>query len=501
MAAGVDCVDEALGSGKQCSYSARFARSLGGANVTYRNRAMGGTTTAGVLPQLPLLLDSPSAAAAGAESGGGGGPDLVVIDFSVNDRFEEQDWVERRGSKKEAPGHRQPAATGAAARDAAAASAATTVAEKEAKVFAATEALLRWLLRHRPSSALVLVEAYCENTSFSRRAHKRAALLYGVPFVSYSRLLSGAKGCGVAACGGRACRNTPHPGADVHERVKGALVLWWGAFAARVRCERHGEDESSARGGGGSGEEMAMTAATTTTTTKTKTLAVPPPVPFMLSGAPLARPELADRYQVCDKALAHFSARDMYEDANSAAAAAMVPHQQRQRQQPVVTEGDWTLALERGRADKATWVATEAGSTIDFPLSFGASPRVALVFVRGYDETFGDISISMPELLEVEGGERGGGAGERRVRGRGISFSARGCCNAGKVTQGELLVLNVGQKPLFSPGQRQRGAGGDDENGHGFGAFGVEPWSSTTLRLRFAKGRGKKVAVAFVSSC
>ena len=49
---------------------------------------------------------------------------------------------------------------------------------------------------------------------------------------------------------------------------------------------------------------MAMTAATTTTTTKTKTLAVPPPVPFMLSGAPLARPELADRYQVCDKALA-----------------------------------------------------------------------------------------------------------------------------------------------------------------------------------------------------
>ena len=175
MAAGVDCVDDEFGVGKACSYSARFARSMAMVadapiNITYHNRAMGGTTTAGVLPQLELLLTGGTSLSRKAS------PDIILVDFSVNDRFEEQDWVDPKGSK--APGRGDDK---------------TAVAEKEAKVFAASEALLRYVLERHPLSCVVIVEAFCENGSFSRRAHKRAALLYGVAFVAYSQLL--ANGC------------------------------------------------------------------------------------------------------------------------------------------------------------------------------------------------------------------------------------------------------------------------------------------------------------------
>jgi len=70
MMAGVDCVDGEY-TGRSCSYSARFARSLrdqysqscknsslAGSCVQYFNHASGGTTTAGNLPQLPVLIST-----------------------------------------------------------------------------------------------------------------------------------------------------------------------------------------------------------------------------------------------------------------------------------------------------------------------------------------------------------------------------------------------------------------------------------------------------------
>ena len=176
MAAGVDCIDRpaAVGgnsggggggggsenplfAGKACSYSARFARDLeatyqgggggggGPVGVTYRNLAMGGTTTAGALPQLPLLLaggDGPAGRATGRQAG----PDLVLVDFSVNDRFEEQDWVEAAVSRA---GSSSDSSTGGGGGDGAAGF------DAGAKVFAATEALLRHVLAAHPNTAIV----------------------------------------------------------------------------------------------------------------------------------------------------------------------------------------------------------------------------------------------------------------------------------------------------------------------------------------------------------
>jgi hypothetical protein len=69
-------------------------------NFFFENRALGGTTTAGALPMLPLLVSDhrgkASPPAGGGGGGGGGaavGADLVLVDFSVNDHHEAQDWA------------------------------------------------------------------------------------------------------------------------------------------------------------------------------------------------------------------------------------------------------------------------------------------------------------------------------------------------------------------------------------------------------------------------
>ena len=89
--------------------------------VAYYNRAQGGTTTISSLPHLPYVV------------GLAGGPnqdgpaDLLVVDYTVNDMFEV------RG-----PG-----------------------AAVAAEIAAATEAMLRYLLRAYPATAILLVDACC----------------------------------------------------------------------------------------------------------------------------------------------------------------------------------------------------------------------------------------------------------------------------------------------------------------------------------------------------
>merc|ERR1712167_3483 len=119
--------------GKASSYSASFVRSLKekypGNRISYSNHATGGTTTAGSLPQLPLLVDG-----AGTEME----PDLILIDYSTNDRFERQDWTDNRRNWK------------------------FSVADNFGPVFAATEALLRFLLRAHPRTAVAIVDTFLE---------------------------------------------------------------------------------------------------------------------------------------------------------------------------------------------------------------------------------------------------------------------------------------------------------------------------------------------------
>jgi len=120
------------------------------------SRARGGTTTASTLPFLEYLL---------ALDESGSAPDLILVDFSVNDARESQDWTVDIGKE-------------------AAAAASFTRGDR---VFAATEAFLRFALR-KGSSALLLVESqYYEPESLD--AHRAAASLYGVPFLAYGDCL------------------------------------------------------------------------------------------------------------------------------------------------------------------------------------------------------------------------------------------------------------------------------------------------------------------------
>merc|ERR1740130_2146973 len=167
----------------ECAYVSRFGRWLQqsygcmGTNATgpeaakqsenavaYYNRAQGGTTTISSLPHLPYVV------------GLAGGPnqdgpaDLLVVDYTVNDMFEV------RG-----PG-------GAVA----------------AEIAAATEGMLRYLLRAYPATAILLVDACClppgkRNTA----AKRRVAEAYGVPLVAYGDALA------VGGCDGAAW--TPAP--------------------------------------------------------------------------------------------------------------------------------------------------------------------------------------------------------------------------------------------------------------------------------------------------
>ena len=147
---------------RECAYPSRFNRWLSekyydseGA-TSYENRALGGTTTAGALPMLPILVSDPDAASGRKAS------DLLLVDFAVNDAYEEQDWV----------------VGGAANR-------VSLDAAQEEKVFAATEAMLRHLLKAHPSTAILLVEGVCVSLASNpaARGHRRAAEEVGVAFL------------------------------------------------------------------------------------------------------------------------------------------------------------------------------------------------------------------------------------------------------------------------------------------------------------------------------
>lgn len=359
--------------------------------MTFHNRAQGGTTTAGALPQLSQFISK----------GGMEVPDLVIIDFGVNDRFEEQDWA-NQATLDESSGNESNAGS---------------------KVFTATEALLRYILKSHPTTAVAFVDAFCEErTSFSKLAHKKAALLLGVPYITYSRLTR--HGCNSKACGGKVCFRTPHPSYTVHEFVKVGLSQWWEAFAWRLKCREPKRNRHRA------GSQS-----------------------FMFSQPPMAPDDLVQRYRVCEHALSTFDACAMHQESDTRS-----------------TVRGWPLALDNGRDDRAAWMASEDGSIVEFDLNFGQSPRIALVYTKGYDGTFGNAEFFMS--------------------GSTMTYILDGCCNHEKVTQGELVVMNVGQRPKKAAKRDTREYG-----------FGIEPYSNATLSIKFVHSKSSKFSVSFVSSC
>ena len=144
-----------------CSYTARFARAVrcryygisdekllptsggNGGGILYENRARGGSTTASVLPQLGRLIQ-----AADEEPE----PDLVFIDFALNDACEVQDWY---GTSSIGRG---------------------SDVNQTVVVSAVTESLFEYVTLKFPNTAFVLVEGTCLSRWHDTRCSQEHAM-------------------------------------------------------------------------------------------------------------------------------------------------------------------------------------------------------------------------------------------------------------------------------------------------------------------------------------
>ena len=391
---------------------------------------MGGTTTAGALPQLPLLLRNEA---------NGRAPDAVLIDFSLNDQSCPQDWVTTERSQPSARVEPSASTRGGFAWAREWARQSTPSAREE--ISAATESMLRYLLSALPSTALAMVEGSCTSVS-SREQHEMVAMHYGVPFFAYSDVLRGTAGCDAVAWAG----GDVHPTFQTHSYIAAALEAWMHGLRRQVTKNT----ELRARGPPPASGRTGMLQA-----------ASPPPAPPLPT--PLL-PELSRRFEVCAQQLS------VYDAKSALVHGAPLPGVR-------VTTGNWTLVEERG---KAGWLSTgPAGSTIEWDVRFGRSPRLSLVYERSY-EGFGRARLSLRGVSKLWDA-----ALNRSVRATHVIRATPPAGNP-RVTQTELLTLNVQQRHVQS-----------DELGiHG---FGVSPQSSHTVQLTMLDDA--KFKVRFVASC
>ena len=126
---------------------------------------------------------------------------------------------------------------------------------------------------------------------------------------------------------------------------------------------------------------------------------------------------------------------------------------------PMVSRGDWRLSLDNGRSDRAAWISTEDKSEIEFSVMFGSSPRVSIVYIMGYDDTFGDMEV----CIRLD--DRSSLCNDTVV--------LNGCCDHGLVTQSQLKVID----------------------------FNASPHTNASLRVTFIKGTKKKAEIRLLSSC
>jgi len=295
--------------GKACAYPAYFARWLAArsaASVELENRAAGGMTSATALPVLGSLV---------RPLHGQNSPDLVLVDFGMNNAWSE-----------------------------------LTAAD----VFGATEAQLRVLLMRFPEIAVAVIQvnggcaaAPCLDDA-KAAAVARACLHYGVPYLSYRRLLRPGT-YGFEAWGGPELvsrphhpksildRCPPHPPESVHTRVATVVALWWEGLEVRAA------QWIPPRGGGWA----------------------------------VRQPSIANSFgEACVDLLATYDA--------------VLGHS---RAPLGLDASGWTI--DQRRADKRGWQATAVGAAISFPLEFGPDPHVMITYTKGYDR-FGNVRVTIP---------------------------------------------------------------------------------------------------------
>ena len=163
-------------------------------------------------------------------------PDLLLIDYSVNDQAPSKTKCSL--STPMLP----PASTSA-----------TAGFTKYDKVYAANEQMLRHLSARAPDTAILIVEGSCVAMACAKpqmdvaggcirrskqlvteadpsgemsasRATKDAAMNFGVPYLAYPKLVSTCLNHGLVI----------HPGAPAHKQIAGACYIWFCAFINRL---------------------------------------------------------------------------------------------------------------------------------------------------------------------------------------------------------------------------------------------------------------------------
>ena len=176
----------------------------------------------------------------------------------------------------------------------------------------------------------------------------RACLHYGVPYLSYRRLLRPGT-YGFEAWGGPELvsrphhpksildRCPPHPPESVHTRVATVVALWWEGLEVRAA------QWIPPRGGGWA----------------------------------VRQPSIANSFgEACVDPLATYDA--------------VLGHS---RAPLGLDASGWTI--DQRRADKRGWQATAVGAAISFPLEFGPNPHVMITYTKGYDR-FGNVRVTIP---------------------------------------------------------------------------------------------------------
>ena len=430
---------------RECSYPSRFARWLEtcmSASLYFDNRASGGTTTAGILPQLPLLIRFAAQNGTLMDVA-----DLLLISFSVNDHYEEQDWVTKDGAASQGSGG--------------------------AMVAGATEAMLRFLLTATPHMALVMVEPFCFTPSASAQAHRWIATTYGVPYVSYADTLVGECDETSWTSAHRELPRDSHTTASTHEYLAFALQHWWlnhihllGAdgLASRDRTGELPPDSPSS-------------------------LSHVLPITFPLlngrHGHDLRQPlvsEMSHTYQICQP-VSVYDARTLH---------ASTPREISGRVSTAHEDGHafyesaanaWRL--QDDRQGKPAWVTDgPGGAQLRFGVRFGRWPRVTLVFDSSY-VGFGQVKLSFVDLPDTTY----------------ALLDARRSQKGALVTQTSLVSMNVGQR---HPDKKRKVFSVAD----GVFGFGIARHSNHTLQLELLPREHKhknsthnRFQLRFLSSC
>ena len=441
--AGRGCDDPQRGlRGEHCAYSARFATWLRCFHSKRRlelvNHATGGVTTAGALPELPVLLHTIDPA-----DGKKRLVDWLLIDFATNDAaFQsyqygpEDSWNQWNTRNK--PRWNESAAVA------------------ESPVAAATEIMLRYLMEEHPRLPILLIESACKATS-STDNHAAIAKHYGVPFLWYAeglqrKFTTKAASGAVSDCSQvawhSAGRSKVHPHWGTHASIGGLLSIWWRAFSARFAAKESTHAKQSKVPKPDTGDEPGTTAA-----------AGGAVVPFLTS-ATARRP-----FAICKQQLTVYDAREAYAAARKypTRAEAQVGHRFD------VTSSGWDLFEDR--PSKPGWITTGgAGSFIVFNLTFGASPRLLLVYEKGY-EGWGNVNLYLGHPTSWHGNH-------------GVVLLQGLRTGGHNVTQAELLSLSVGR---------------DTEGGRN--NHNIHPHTSWAMKLVFLSAPPLKFKVIHVSSC